>query len=139
MTQTEMFKRLGAPLANSRWSWGAVRAEDKAVFLRVWQDRQTRKDGRLYFMVTHHEKYAGKEENLGYQERLVHVDLIRAGAPCYMIMCLAEDVEAAPRKIKDFNRAEVFVGGKVMELNGDTWVEMVDRKPISVVSIQQKA
>lgn len=139
MTQTEMFKRLGAPLANSRWSWGAVRAGDNAVFLRVWQDRQTRQDGRLYFMVTHHEKYAGKEDNLGYQERLVHVDLIRAGAPCYMIMCLAKDVEAAPRKIKDFNRGEVFVGGKVMELGGDIWVEMVGRKPIAVVSTQRNA
>ena len=137
MNQMEMFKYLGAPLSNSRWSWGAVRSEDGAVFLRVWQDRQARKDGRLYFMVTHHEKYTSKEDNLGYHERLLHVDLIRTGAPCYMIMCLAEDVEAAPRKIKDFNRGEVFIGGKVMELHSDTWIEMVGRKPISVVSTKR--
>ena len=111
-----------------------MRAGDNAVFLRVFQDRQTRQDGKLYFMVTHHAKYEGEEDNLGYQERLVHVELIRGGAPCYMIMCLAEDIEAAFRKIKDFNRREVFVGGKVMEQGGDTWVEMVDRRSISVVS-----
>jgi hypothetical protein len=65
MTQTEMFKRLGAPLANPRWSWGRVRADDQAVFLRVWQDRKIKQDGHWFMMVTHHEKYLDKETILG--------------------------------------------------------------------------
>lgn len=69
-------------------------------------------------MVTHHEKYLGDEDNLGYQERLDHVAKIRGGARCFMIMCLAEDVTAVPRKIKSFNSDEVFVGGEVIEFNG---------------------
>jgi len=139
MTQTEMFKRLGAPLANPRWSWGSVRADDQAVFLRVWQDRKIKQDGHWFMMVTHHEKYVDKEDNLGYQERLMHVEKVRAGAPCFMVMCLAEDVNAVPRKIKSFNRDEVFFGGRVIELNGDTWVEIADRKPVSAVLVQSRA
>ncbi len=37
MSITAMFENLGAPLANSRWSWGGVR-QDGAVVLRVWQN-----------------------------------------------------------------------------------------------------
>jgi hypothetical protein len=50
-----------------------------------------------------------------------------------MVMCLAEDVNAAPRKIRSFNSDEVFVGGRVIELNGDTWVEM------AAVRVQSRA
>jgi hypothetical protein len=52
-----------------------------------------------------------------------------------MIMCIAEDVKAVPRKIESFNNAEVFVGGKVVELDGDTWVEMVARMPVGQVRV----
>ncbi|MCY1397506.1 hypothetical protein D9M71_125140 [compost metagenome] len=139
MTQTDLFKLLGAPLANSRWSWGGIRAEDGAVFLRVWQDRKRKHDGHWYMMVTHHEKYAGNEENLGYKERLDHVERIRKGAPCYMVMCCAEDESATPRKVKSFNSDEVFVGGYVVELNGDTCVEMVERRSVASVRVQSHA
>ncbi|AXP04238.1 hypothetical protein DZG01_15065 [Pseudomonas fluorescens] len=129
MTQAEMFKRLGAPLTNSRWSWGGVRTEDGAVFLRVWQDRKKKHGDRWYMMVTHHRKYENDRDNLGYKERNDHVALIRSGAPCFMVMCCAEDKSSSPRKIKSFNREEVFAGGDVIELDGDTWVEMAGRHP----------
>ena len=41
MSQTNLFAKLGAPLANPRWSWGAIRTTDGAVFSRVWQDSRT--------------------------------------------------------------------------------------------------
>jgi hypothetical protein len=90
-------------------------------------------------MVTHREKYADDADNLGYQERLEHVSRIRAGAQCFMVMCLAEDISAAPRKIESFNSDEVFVGGRIIELDGDTWVEMVDRRPVNAVRSQPRA
>ena len=40
MSLTQFFDQLGAPLANSRWSWGAQRARDGVVFMRVWQDEK---------------------------------------------------------------------------------------------------
>ena len=138
MKPSDIFKHLGAPLANSRWSCGSVRAADKAVFLRVWQDHTIKHQGRRYMMVTHHEQI-GDKDNLGYQERLTHVSQIHAGAHCFMVMCVAEDKLASPRKIKDINSDEVFVGGKIVELNGDTWVELASRKRFSEVIDRKKA
>lgn len=127
MSLTAYFERLGAPLKNSRWSWGAIRESDGAIFLRVWQDRKTRLDGKTYMMVTHHDAYVGNESSPGYRERLQQVEFARAGRPVYMIMCLVDVPDARPRKIKSFNKDDVFVGGQLIEYDGNTWVELVDR------------
>ncbi len=130
MSITDLFKKLNAPLTNSRWAWGSVRESDGAVILRVWQDRKIKHDDRHFMMVTHHEKFKGNENNLGYKERNEQVELIRNGRKCLMVMCLAVDVEAAPRAIKSFNSVDIFVGGEVLELNGNTWVELAARIPV---------
>ena len=127
MSLTAYFERLGAPLKNSRWSWGAVREADGAVFLRVWQDQKVRLDGKTYMMVTHHDAYVGNKSSPGYRERLQHVELARDGRPTYMIMCLVDDPEASPRIIKSFNKDDVFVGGELIEHDGDAWLEFADR------------
>ncbi|NKC14385.1 MAG: hypothetical protein GKR94_20050 [Gammaproteobacteria bacterium] len=129
MSITAYFEQLEAPLTNPRWSWGAVRASDGAVVLRVWQDHRIVQDRTPIMMLTHHSKYQGREDNLGYQERLEHVWLVREGATCYMVMCLAVDPEASPRKIQSYNSTDVFVGGELLELDGDTWITLVDRLP----------
>src|SRR5919199_6254969 len=129
MSQMNLFAMLGAPLANPRWSWGGIRSSDGAVFLRVWQDRTRKHDGSLFVQLTHTERFKDDPDNLGYQERLRHVERIRQGADCYMVMCEALDVHAVPRKVKDFNEEEVFRGGKVVELDGDWWIELNTRVP----------
>jgi hypothetical protein len=131
MSMTELFSKLNAPLANSRWSWGGEKQDEDAVVLRVWQDRKRKIGDKHYMMLTHHEKFVGKEDKLGYQERNQHVERARNGTKCYMVMCLAKNVEASPRAIKSFNEKDIFVGGKVEELDGDTWIELVDRFPVS--------
>jgi hypothetical protein len=60
MTISSLFQSLGAPLANTRWSWGAQRSSDGAVFLRVWQDLKFIQEGRAYYMVD-----AGAPSNVG--------------------------------------------------------------------------
>ena len=130
MPITDFFKRLHAPLANARWSWGSVRESDEIVFLRVWQDRKIKHDGRHFMMITHHEKFDGNKDNLGYKERNEHVELIRAGSKCFMVMCLVDDVDAAPRKIKSFNSKDIFIGGEILEINGNTWMELAGRIPV---------
>lgn len=85
-------------------------------------------------MLTHHEKYRDDADNLGYQERLRHVELVRGGAPCYLVMCEAEDVDAVPRKIKTFNEREVFMTGALVEHDGDTWIEFKGRVPVGDVT-----
>jgi hypothetical protein len=131
LSLTEMFSSLGAPLANSRWAWGAERPSDGVVFLRVWQDECSRLDGKSFVRVTAHEFFKDRPDNLGFAERLSHLSLLRAGTPCYMIMCHAEDTKAHPRSIAGYNDRELFVGGSVIEFDGDTWIELKARVPVS--------
>jgi hypothetical protein len=124
---SEFFRRLGAPLVNVVWSWGAVRGSDGVVFLRVWQDRERKVDGKWYTMLAHHEVFVEDPTNLGWQERLAHVARIREGAPCYLVMCEAKDVNASPRASKSFNDRDVFVGGALVDMDGDWWIERTGR------------
>ena len=133
MTLTDLFAYLGAPLANQRWSWGAVRSTDGAVFLRVWQDEGRKIDGARFTQVTFMGFSVENASNLGYAERLKHVELIRNGAPSYMVMCQALDVHAAPRVVASFDRNDVFVGGRLVVLDGDAWLERTARRPISSI------
>jgi hypothetical protein len=133
MTLTSLFKYLNAPLTNQRWSWGAARASDGAVFLRVWQDEIVKSGQRRLARVTANAVFAGNEADPGYAERLRHVELIRNGAKSYMIVCAAVDVHASPRAIATFNEKEVFVGGTLAETNGEWWLELVSRQPVQSV------
>jgi hypothetical protein len=99
LSLTEMFASLGAPLANQRWSWGAERQNDGAVFLRVWQDESRKLDGRRSVRLTANAFFAEKPDNLGNAERLRHVELIRSGRPAYLVMCVAVDPKVEPRTI----------------------------------------
>jgi hypothetical protein len=45
-------------------------------------------------------------------------------------MCVAKDIDAKPRKIKSFNSSEVFLGGELMERDGETWIERNARVPV---------
>jgi hypothetical protein len=51
-----------------------------------------------------------------------------------MIMCIAVDTNAMPREVQDFIGKDigedVFVGGRIKELNNDWWVELRERVPI---------
>ena len=128
MSLTEFFKRIDAPLANSRWSWGGVRP-DGAIVLRAWQDEVKRIDDVMYVRVTHHAAFEGDEDNLGFRERLKHVEAIQNGAPGFVVMCLAKDSRAVPRSIKSFNKSDVFVGGRLLEKDGDFFLELTNRVP----------
>lgn len=126
MSISAMFERLGAPLANPRWSWGAVR-QDGTVVLRVWQNETKRIDGRLCIQLTHHQVFAGRESNLGHQERLAHVERIRTGAQCLMVVCIPKDTMTDPRAIKTFVDRDVLVAGDVFENDGDYWAPIATR------------
>ena len=134
VNQTALFALLGAPLINSRWSWGAVRPSDGAVFLRVWQDRMRELDGRQFVQVTHHARYGHDSPNPGYRERGRHVDQVRGGSVCYLVMCEAVDPGARPRKVQRFNDTEVFPGGRLAEVDGEWWVEVMPGVPVGEVA-----
>jgi hypothetical protein len=133
VNQTEFFEMLGAPLTNPRWSWGAIRPGDGAVFLKVWRDRMRTHDGARFAKVTFHVTFRDDPDNFRHRARVEQVAQVRAGSPCYLIECEAADPAARPRRIQWFNTAEVFPGGRVVELDGDWWVEMLPAVPVSEV------
>lgn len=134
MTISKFFEKLGAKLKNIVWSWGAVRG-DGSVVLRVWQHRTKKIDGVSYVQLTHLEKYGDGRgaDNLGYSERLDHVGRIRNGAKCYMVMCRVRDPDASPAEIQSFNKESVFIGGRLLDVDGDTWKELASRVPAKSV------
>lgn len=125
---TEFFTRLGAPLRNPMWSWGSVRI-DGTVFLRVWQDRTKAIDGAKCLMVLHTSAHADVN-NLGYEERQRHIELLRTGAPCFMVLCIAKDSTSSPRKIASFIRERLFKGGRLLEGDdGNLYLENLGAVP----------
>jgi hypothetical protein len=133
MSPAGLFKKLGVPLANVRWSWGAVRKADNVVFLRVWQDEGIKADDKFIVQLSHHAAVKDEIDEMGHQERLKHIQLIREGATCYLILCRAVDVKAVPRSCKSVIDQEVFPTGALVEIEGETWIEMKTRIPISDV------
>ncbi len=69
----------------------------------------------------------------GYVERLRHIELIRAGAPCFLVMCEADDPKAHTRKVKAFNDGSVFSGGELEDRNGNVWIRREKRIPVGSV------
>lgn len=53
--------------------------------------------------------------------------MIRMGAPCYLVMCVAKDTEAKPRDIKSFNKDTIFVGGVLKQFERDWWIELAGK------------
>ena len=109
------------------------------MFLRVWQDEQRKMEGVCFTQVTFRDFFQGNPSNLGYLERLKHVELVRDGAPSYMVMCLAKDVHANPREVASFDRNDVFVGGRLIEVDGNYWLERSARQPVSSVRLSTRA
>ena len=88
MKATEFFEYLGAPLKNSRWSWGGVNSEG-AVFLRTWTEQNKKINGVTCYLVLDHKRYRDGPKSAGYNQRIRHVKRIAEGAKCYLVMCEA--------------------------------------------------
>jgi putative restriction endonuclease len=106
MTISRLFaESLKAPLANTRWSWGAIREGGTAVFLRIWEDQIERNGNRATVMVL---RPGWRATAPGYNERVRHIQAMDAGAAGYGIVCVAHDTEAASRKIARFDPHHVL-------------------------------
>ena len=135
ISRSKLFERLGAPLRNFRWSWGAVSKSGRKVYLAVWEDEFRRIKGKKVVRLTN---YRTSADRLGYKERLRHIELIlrhieliEKGFKSYGVLCTAKDPSESPRSLKDFNREELLVGGKLIKNAGDWWLEDGGRKAIT--------
>jgi hypothetical protein len=125
MNQKAFFESLGAPLVNARWSWGAVRGADGVILLRVWQDNVRTYDSKQFVRILRGISNRSGPHELGRRERVEHINQIRNGSQCYMIMCEAEDTTARPRRVRRFNANEVFPGGALRQIDDDLWAELL--------------
>lgn len=118
MKQTKFFELLGAPLRNSRWSWGAVRPKDGAVFLREWRDHIFDHEGERFIQVWWSSRGVPPARDLGARERLEHLDRIRAGAPGYIVVVVAKDVDAQPRAVAEVMTSRLYPVEELREMEG---------------------
>jgi hypothetical protein len=98
--------------------------------LRAWQDETIVLNGKRYVKLAHHEHYANEPENLGYRERLQHLEAARVTHQAYVVMCKAKDISARPRAIESYNDRDVVQIGELIRLEGNEWGEIIDRVPI---------
>lgn len=124
MSISSLFRDLGAPLRNTRWSWGSVHPESGTVFLRVWQDEVRKVSGREVVRLTNRERFEGTS-SLGYAERRRHIDLLRQGAPGYLIFCEARTPITIPRRLRSYVSDRVFPTGNLCEIDGDIYTQFL--------------
>jgi hypothetical protein len=129
MSISHFFKdRLGAPLSNTRWSWGAVNAQTGQVFLRVWVDeRQTVGSTDQIHLL-------GSDWNRrspGYPERERQVALLRSSAGGYGVLCVAQNPHTrGARKIKEFDDQMLLKFGSLIERDGAVYATIVGSVPV---------
>jgi len=133
MKISEFFKEiLKAPLANIRWSWGAVRRNSGQVFLRVWADQidETSRPARVSIL-----RVDWKKRNPGHPERERHVAALRNGAKGYGVVCTVVDKDASRRKIASFDDKYLLTFGRVLERNGHMSAEITGRIAVADVTM----
>lgn len=123
---------LKAPLANNRWSWGAVRPNSNQVFLRVWEDQidKSVRPNRVSVL-----RGNWKTSRAGHMERERHVAALQNGATGYGVACTAVDRVASKRKIASFDEKYLVKFGRVVEQDGDLSAEIVGRVAVADVTL----
>jgi hypothetical protein len=127
MPMSLMFEKLGAPLHNKVWSWGATTEDENTVYLRVWQNETTVIDGKNYVLIYAEE--VKERKRAGHSERRRHVNLIRSGASCYLIFCEPKKPLTMPRKVLDYISDRVYPTGELIEHQQSIWIEYLPGIP----------
>jgi hypothetical protein len=135
MTITQFHEWLGAPVTNVNWSWGSQRQEDGAIFLRVWNDETKKVAGAQWAMVAHHKP--GGASNLGYRERIKHLERAESGFPCFLVLIDAHDPASrpGPRKILKFDARILGIGGEIKTEDDRSWMHIAGFKMVADVRL----
>jgi hypothetical protein len=100
-----LFEKLGVPLRNVRWSWGAETGN--IIVLRTWADEYDPKGKTVRIL----RGPGGRDMSAspGLNERIAHLrDLWSGNTAGYTVMANAQDPKQIPRVIKDFREDGVF-------------------------------
>jgi hypothetical protein len=118
---------LDAQLRNPQWAWGAHHLATNRIFLRVWQDELTQDQKGEQVVVL---KKAASTSSPGYPERLRHLELIRAGAEAYGVLCTASDPKPdGKRQIKSFDQSVLLKLGALHDRGSMICADIDGRVP----------
>lgn len=133
-----IYRYLGVSRRNNVWSWGV--ATEEFVILQVWSDERIKGSKRFYVLRDYQTTYKEDYASNGLSERVEHLEQIRNGKPCYLLITQPNEQELAlgNRVIADFNKSSFLVSNGVFieEENGDTTLEYNDR--ISFVDFKKR-
>ena len=137
---SDVFKQVGVTLVNPQWSWGGVTDDLDVLFLRIWTDQSKKFDGKLYARITDYKKRKAEEGkiNLGWKERLEHLELMKEGITTYCIKCKENDKDSTSGRIRDYDDTICLVGGDLMMQGGDYWLEIVGSEKIRNIVNKRK-
>ena len=124
---SSFFARLGFPLRNTRWSWGA--RSDLGVLLTTWED-DLDETGRFVRVLGWQSQ--GRSPS-GLNERLDALRTLWSGGLAgYVVVAEAKDTRAQPRKIQSYDSERVrAIVALVAEPGGSVWAELGDDVPVT--------
>ena len=126
---TKHFEKLGAPLRNRRWSWGAKR-QSGTVILRAWDDEVETIGGQPHIRLTNHRVYDGTPHP-GFRERLRHIQDVREGASGYVVICKAVKPTPGNRRLKSFDDRTLTKIAGVTNHGRDEWAKLGEKIPVA--------
>ena len=128
-----LYKRLGISRRNTLWSWGV--STKKYVLLQVWQDEHRNIDGKRCFILL--QNRGTEYDSNGMEERVSHLEEIRNGKPCFLLVCLADNPTGAAQ-VTQFQPQRGFetVGAPFQLPTGEILIEWSGR--ISISEFEQK-
>ncbi|MBD3672004.1 MAG: HNH endonuclease [Planctomycetaceae bacterium] len=127
--------QLGAKLANSRWSWGAVDKVTDRIFLRVWKSEIEHPPAGERVLLR---KGDWETNSNGYDERTKHIQKIRNGSQGYGVVCERKKSQSKDgSKIANFNQETLLKFGDIIDDGSDVFAEVIDRVSVKDLARQQ--
>lgn len=115
LKRNKVFELLGAVPTNPRWSWCAVAPDHKLAVFTLWEDGIS--GGRYHLM----QNDAHPTSNHGMADQRRILDLVmNKEIPAYGLICVAQDLSAIPRSIKEI-RADYLVRLKIEKASDGVW------------------
>lgn len=120
---------LGAPLHNKNWSWCAKASDNSFAVFTVWEDLI--ENGQFEF--SWKPKLTDVRKKPGRKELIETLDLVlERGIPAYGIRCIAEDIDANPRKRIGFD-TEALLDLRVVKIGDAYFGKVIGEVPPTVV------
>lgn len=123
-------RELGAPLNNTRWSWGAINKATGQLFLRVWTDEREPVKGIDCISILNNQWQGASS---GLPERRVHVELLKNGAEGYGVLCVPRD-SAKGRNIASFDDRYLLRFGHVVEIRGHSYASIAGQIAVEEIT-----